>query len=294
MTTESPITYIDHAGHRCLKLVTVHGSAIVALHGGHFVSWVPKGQRDVFWLSPMALPEPAAIRGGVPVCWPWFAKQDMPVGAMQHGPVRNTQWHLSAVLSAGPECVELELRPIPAQDADGPMVYTRGLDVTLRICLRETLEQTLTTTNLRATPFSLTQALHSYFAVGDAQRVHVDGLDGARVVSRLETHEARSQAGPVMTGVACDNTYCFALEQPMFHYQLVDPAWRRTITLEVSGSRSMVVWNPGEVGAKAMVDVPPAAWRDFICVEAANAGDDVVLLEPGTSHSLRQCLRCEA
>ena len=294
MTTESPITFIDHSGHRCLKLVTVHGIAIVALHGGHVVSWVPNGQHDVFWLSPMALPEPAAIRGGVPVCWPWFAKQDMPAGAMQHGPVRNTQWHLSAVLSAGPECVELELRPAPAKEADSPMAFTRGLDVALRICLRETLEQTLTTTNLRATPFSLTQALHSYFAVGDVQQVHVDGLEGAQVVSRLEPLQSQTQAGPVMTGEACDSTYCFDVEQPAFHYQLVDAAWRRTITLEVSGSRSMVVWNPGQVGAKTMVDVPSAAWKDFICVEASNAGDDVVLLEPGGSHSLRQWLSCKA
>lgn len=75
MNLPPQITLLDHAGHSCLQLKTRHGSAVVALHGAHLLSWLPKGQHDLFWLSPLALPEPAAIRGGVPVCGPWFAKQ---------------------------------------------------------------------------------------------------------------------------------------------------------------------------------------------------------------------------
>lgn len=292
MTPEPPITFVDHAGHHCLKLSTVHGSALVSLHGGHLLSWVPLGGRDVLWLSPAALPEPAAIRGGVPICWPWFAKEGMPEGAMQHGPVRNALWSLMAVHAAGQEAVDVELSPAPELVLNGPMAHTNGLKVALRIRLGQSLVQELTTSNKRDKPFVLTQAMHTYFAVGDVEKVSVHGLDGARYKSRLELHEVRTQVGPVTTGLACDSTFVQTQGPRTYQYALVDPAWQRTIQIETSGSQSMVVWNPGQLGAQSMADVPSVAWRDFLCVETANAADDRVHLEPGASHTLRQLLRC--
>jgi glucose-6-phosphate 1-epimerase len=173
MDTPQRITTIDYADHHCLHMCGAHGAAIISLHGAQLLSWVPAGQNEVFWLSPRALPEPAAIRGGVPVCWPWFASQGMPIGAMSHGPVRNRLWEVAATdhgdFADANQPLRITLTPTPALTPDDPLCrYAAGLQVSLSVELGDTLTQTLTTHNWGEQPFVLTEALHSYFAVTDA------------------------------------------------------------------------------------------------------------------------------
>jgi glucose-6-phosphate 1-epimerase len=157
MSTQSNIQPMNHAGHACLQLTTRHGTAIVALHGAQILSWHPKGHRDVFWLSTLSEPAPAAIRGGVPVCWPWFGKQGMPQGGMQHGPVRNRPWDVISVQDDSAEVISLTLAPCRATTPDDPLArFARQLQLTMRIDLQETLTQTLETRNSGMQPFVLT------------------------------------------------------------------------------------------------------------------------------------------
>jgi glucose-6-phosphate 1-epimerase len=322
------ITRLRHAGHDALQLTTRHGSAIVALHGAHLLSWVPVGQREVFWLSPDALPEPAAIRGGVPVCWPWFAKQGMPEGAMQHGPVRGLPWQISAIHASSDDEISLSFQPCAqaAHDAGlealapGLNALTPGLgalvpslQVNLRLTLGQSLRQTLNTRNSGAAPFALTQALHSYFAVSHAAQVSIDGLVGLPYQDRLRDLASDVQRTAFALDQACDRTYSHLPQnqpsqddasqaqlpqnhlpegagQPAHRYALTDPAWQRRIEIDTQGSQSVVVWNPGLATARKMADVPDDGWQDFFCIEAANAGPDVVLLAPGATHSLEQTL----
>ena len=285
------ITRRQHAGHDALQLSTRHGTAIVALHGAHLLSWVPAGQRDVFWLSPHALPEPAAIRGGVPVCWPWFAKQGMLESAVQHGTVRNLPWQISAIHSSSDDEVSLSLAPC-AQAAHGASfaALAPGLQVSLRITLSATLSQTLHTRNLGSEPFQLTQALHSYFAVGDAAQVGIEGLDGLPYLDKLRELTTDVQHTPFALDQACDRTYHHASQDSQHRYILTDPAWQRRIVIDTQGSQSVVVWNPGSEGARKISDMPDDGWQDFFCIEAANAGPDVVVLAPGAEHRLGQTL----
>ncbi len=289
------ITLVDHAGHRALQLATRHGRAVVALHGAQLLSWIPTGQREVFWLSPGALPEPAAIRGGVPVCWPWFAKQGMPDGAMQHGPVRGLPWQISAIHASSGEEVSLSLQPCAqvAQEAH-LRALAPGLQVSLRITLGQTLSQSLQTRNSGDQPFQLTQALHSYFAVSHAAQVSIDGLVGLPYQDRLRDLATDVQRSAFALEQACDRTYAqppAGAAQPSAHrYRLSDPAWQRRIVIDTLGSASVVVWNPGRETARRMADVPGHSWQDFFCIEAANAGPDVVTLAPGATHSLAQTL----
>lgn len=292
------ITLVDHAGHRALQLSTRHGRAIVALHGAQLLSWIPVGQRDVFWLSPGALPEPAAIRGGVPLCWPWFARQGMPEGAMQHGPVRSLPWQVSAIHASSDEEVSLSLQPCAqvAQDT-GFSALAPGLQVSLRITLGQTLSQRLQTRNLGAQPFALTQALHSYFAVSQAAQVGIDGLVGLPYQDRLRALASDVQRSAFALDQACDRTYvqpqppAGAAQPPAHRYRLNDAPWQRRIVIDTLGSASVVVWNPGRDTAARMADVPGDSWQDFFCIEAANAGPDVVTLAPGAAHALAQTLR---
>jgi len=295
----SPITPVTYAGHQALQLSTRHGVAVVALHGAHLLSWVPKGHRDVFWLSPQALPEPASIRGGVPVCWPWFATQRMPAGAMQHGPVRNLPWRVRTVHSSDEDEVSLTLEPVVQTALDAQFsALAPGLQLSLRITLGSSLRQTLHTRNAGAQSFTLTQALHTYFAVGQATQVGIEGLVGLRYQERnapnTEVQHAPFALDPFTP--ACDRIYQHEMpnDRPLadrlsgYRYTLLDPVWARRVVIETQGSQSVVVWNPGSGGARKIVDVPDDAWQDFFCIEAANAGPDAVVLTPGAEHSLTQ------
>ena len=287
------ITPIHHAGHAALRLSTRHGTAVIALQGAHLLSWVPTGQRDVFWLSPDSPPEPAAIRGGVPVCWPWFAKQGMAEEAPQHGPARVVPWEVSAVHASDADEISLSLAPC----VDAVLArLAPGLQATVQITLGRSLRQTLTTRNLGEKTFALTQALHSYLAVSDASQVRIEGLAGHAYLDKLRGMLPDVQQATFVLDRACDRIYHDvqdAGEPWSGRYTLADGGWHRRITLLTQGSRSVVVWNPGSQGARTMADVPDDGWQHFFCIEAANAGPDVIALAPGAEHRLAQTLSIE-
>lgn len=291
------ITLLPHAGHDCLQLRTRHGMATVALHGAHLLSWVPAGQREVLWLSPLALPEPAAIRGGVPVCWPWFARQGAPLNGAQHGPVRSLPWQVSSIHTSSDDAIRLSLVPVAQAVPDtqapalGDLFSTLQVSLTLSLC--DTLQQTLHTRNLGNQPFVLTQALHSYFAVGDARQVGIDGLVGLAYSDSLRDGAPAVQHMPFALEQACDRIYHhgnLASPAPEHRYTVVDPLWQRRIHIDTGGSQSVVVWNPGADRALQMADVPDDGWPGFFCVETTNAGPDTITLAPGAAHALRQTL----
>lgn len=290
------------ASHEAVRINTRHGTALIALHGAHVLSWLPKGEREVFWMSPDSLPEPAAIRGGVPVCWPWFAKQGQSPAAAQHGPLRNLHWQVSAVHEASDEAVHLSLVPaLQAQALASGTSFAEGVPpgLTLRMDLHvgANLRQSLHTENKTGAGFALTQALHSYYAVSHAVQVHIDGLQGLSYSDKLRDYAEDVQREPFAFArvpvQACDRIYEHpaAAQAASQRYLIRDAAWQRQIEIEVHGSRSVVVWNPGAQNARHMVDVPDDGWTGFFCVEAANAGADVVQLAPGQSHTLTQVLR---
>ena len=282
------ITRLPHAGHDSLQLTTRHGVAVLALQGAHLLSWVPTGQHEVFWLSPQSQPEPAAIRGGVPVCWPWFAKQGMPADALQHGPVRNLPWQISGIHACSDDEISLSLAPCER------VALAPDLAVSLRITLGASLSQTLHTRHMGSQPFQLTQALHSYFAVGDATQISIEGLEGLPYLDKLRGMTPHVQQTPFALDRSCDRIYHHeaqdAAANTPHRYTLTDPALKRRIVIETQGSQSVVVWNPGSDVARTMQDVPDTGWQDFFCIEAANAGPDLITLLPGEEHYLKQTL----
>jgi glucose-6-phosphate 1-epimerase len=295
MDTPQRITTIDYADHHCLHMCGAHGAAIISLHGAQLLSWVPAGQNEVFWLSPRALPEPAAIRGGVPVCWPWFASQGMPIGAMSHGPVRNRLWEVAATdhgdFADANQPLRITLTPTPALTPDDPLCrYAAGLQVSLSVELGDTLTQTLTTHNWGEQPFVLTEALHSYFAVTDARHVQISGLESRPYDCKLSGAQNASHAGIWQLDQACDRVYQQDPLSTEHGYTLIDPAGGRQVHITTQGSQSVVVWNPGAEAANKMADVSDAAWHHFVCIEVANAGADRIALAPGGQHTLTQTI----
>lgn len=269
----------EFLGLPALLIRTPQAAAALSLHGGQLLSYVPDGFDDLLWLSPDSKRAPDAIRGGVPVCWPYFGRQGQAGDVPQHGFARNAAWTLVEATNGPDGGIMIELSLEHANT-------TLRLTQTLRI--GRGLTQSLTTRNTGTAPVAFTQALHTYFHVGDAQRIHVDGLDGLAYADKYDGREhlqagAWNLRGPRDPGRS-DRIY----HRAGGRYVLYDPVLRRRIELRTSGSRSLVVWNPGEQGIARISDAPADGWRHFVCLEAANAGEDVIELAPGETHTLRQ------
>lgn len=269
-------------GLPALRIDTPLASAAVSLHGGQLLSYAPRGFDDLLWLSPISKRAPDAIRGGVPVCWPYFGRQGQPAQVPQHGFARNTQWTLtdSGIDSEGAATIELAL----------PEHAGTALRLSQTLHIGHELRQSLTTHNAGAETVAFTQALHTYFHVGDAERVRVSGLDGLTYADKYDGGE-HAQSGewnlqdPRDPGRS-DRIY----HRTGNRFALTDPVLGRRIDLTTAGSRSLVVWNPGASGIAALGDAPADGWHRFVCLEAANAGEDVVSLAPGRTHVLQQTI----
>ncbi len=270
----------DFKGFTAWKVETPFSTAAISVFGGQLLSFVPAGGQDVMWLSPSAKQPPTPIRGGAPVCWPYFARQGQGNDVPSHGFVRTVPWQLRDARREADGSIVLTLVP--------PVIDTLDLRLQMVVRVGRTLEQELITENTGSQPASITQALHNYFNVSDALKVDVSGLDGLTYLDKLDGGTAHVQQGdwnlrdPRDPGRS-DRIYT----QAGGHYVLRDPGFKRTIDITTSGSRSAVVWNAGEVAAAKMDDIG-AAWRNYVCVEAGNVGPDVIALAPGGRHTLKQ------
>lgn len=266
---------IAHIGHRDF-------TATVSLYGGQLLTWRPSDQAPVLWISELATLEPGkAIRGGVPIIFPWFGAHPTDSSKPSHGVARNRLWRVVQVSNlAGGEIViqmsltdDEETRPIWAHRFRLDVVYVIG----------RTLTATLTAFNIDDKPFTMGGALHTYFAVGSTPVVSVDGLEGAeyddKVIGGLHI-----QKYPVQFEEEVDRVYFSA--EPTIIY---DPTLQRQIHINKRNSDTTVVWNPGVTAKKA--DLSADAWSQFICVEAAKHGDDVVTLAPGEHFAFSQTIR---
>ena len=270
----------DFNGFTAWKVETPFSTAAISVFGGQLLSFVPKGGQDVMWLSPQAKQPPTPIRGGSPVCWPYFAKQGQSGEMPSHGLVRTVPWELRDAVREADGTVVLTLAP--------PALEGLSLRLTMVLRIGRTLEQELRTENTGSLPLTFTQALHNYFNVSDALKVDVSGLNGLTYLDKLDAGNAHVQQGdwnlrdPRDPGRS-DRIYTAAGGR----YELRDPGFARRIVISTEGSRSAVLWNAGQAAAAKMDDIG-AGWRNYVCIEAANVSDDAIELAPGGHHSLKQ------
>ncbi len=262
-----------------------HCTASIALQGAHLLSWTPANEQPVIWLSKDArFTEGKAIRGGIPVCWPWFGAHDSEPSFPAHGLARTAPWEVVGTerLDDGGSRISFCLD----MDGSNPMwPYPTACE--LCVTLGNTLEMALTTTNQGAGAIVVGQALHSYFAVGDIGKATVHGLDGRPYLDKLDGFKRQIQEGSISFDAETDRVYL----QTAGECRIEDRELNRTIHIEKSGSASTVVWNPGRERAAAMGDLGEDGYRTMLCVESANAADDVVRIAPGCSTSLSVCYR---
>jgi len=255
-------------------------TADVYLHGAQVTSWRPAGDEDVLFVSKESwFQDGKAIRGGVPICFPWFGKRADDPSAPSHGFARTRAWTLDAVEQrGGTVVVTLQTTSDATTRASWPHDFT----LVHRVTIGATLEMALVMTNTGIAPLRFEEALHTYHRVGAIESLRITGLDGAAYLDNAAGGEPGLQRGDlVMTGPT-DRAYLDTTAA----LELIDPTLRRRVRVEKRDSRSTVTWNPWFVGALALTDLGSDEWRRMVCVEAANIKSDAVELPPGGTHTM--------
>lgn len=275
------------AGFPIAALAGPHGSCEVSLYGGHVLSYRPLGQAPVLFMSRKSLFEPGKpIRGGIPVCWPWFGPHPAEKDKPAHGFARLLPWTvLTAEYTSQVTDIKLGLGDSDATRAFWPHAF----DLTLRVVLDTTLRVELTTRNRDKAPLTIAEALHTYLVVRDVTRVAVLGLEGARFYDSLTGQEHPAQKGAVHIHGETDRVYHDA--QP--ECRVDDLGLGRQIVLAKHGSHSTVVWNPWIEKSRRLPDFGDDEYPGMLCVETANARQAAVSLPPGEEHTLALSLRAE-
>ena len=258
------------------EIQTPQASARVALHGAQLLAWQPAGAQPVIWVSQAAVFEPGQpVRGGVPVCWPWFGPRE---GLPMHGFVRTRLWQVRETSLDADQQVVLRLGL--QDDTDTRTLWDFAFDLELVLTVGATLTIKLISRNTGDQPFTLTDALHSYFGVGDIHQTTVQGLDGCDYLDKVQNFAQARQVGAVEITGETDRIYVNTTADCVIE----DRVQQRNIRISKSGSSSTVVWNPWR--DKVFADMAAGEYQQMLCVETCNAGPDQITLAPGQSHAL--------
>lgn len=281
----------------CWRIRLGDAELLVAEQGAQVLSYRQGDAAPIIWLSEnAAFKQGQSVRGGVPVCWPWFGdlarnpedvrqayKGNQPAPA--HGLVRNIDWTLDHSASDATSATLV----FSCSDSlgDWPHAVVPSLGIRLD---EQGLHLSLTSHNQGDMPVALSQALHSYFAVSDIHQVAVEGLDGCAYIETLEDWQQRQQQGDLRFKSETDRIY---LDLPS-RLVLRDDGLCRRIVLDTRGSRSAVLWNPWIAKAQRLSQFADDAWQRMLCIETANVLGDHVQLEPRASHVLSVSIAVEA
>ncbi|MCB1064206.1 MAG: D-hexose-6-phosphate mutarotase [Verrucomicrobiae bacterium] len=269
---------------------TPTATAEICLHGAQLTAFHPASEEQpVIWLSPTAVWDSSkAIRGGIPVCWPWFGDHPSDPEKPAHGFARTSLWEVIATSQPESDIIRVELN-LPA-DAAPTELFAPAFELTLVITVADTLSLELTTTNRSPDPFEITEALHTYLNVGAIETVRCVGLNGIGYRDKMDGFQSKRQSGDILFDSPVDRVYEGTSAEVLVH----DPAFDRKIRVSKSGSDTTVIWNPWISGAARFGDMPEKGYRTMVCVEAANAGADSLTLQPGEIHSLSTTIGVEA
>jgi len=271
------------AGLPIISLVNAYGTCELSLYGGQVLSYRPTGHVPVLFTSKAAVYEPGKpIRGGIPICWPWFGPSSDKAQPL-HGFARLMQWGLQATeYSSDVTEVRLALSDSELTRHFWPYAF----DLTLRVWLDQRLNLALTTVNRDKRPFTLTQAFHPYFRVRQITDTTVRGLDQA-LYTDLLTGQTGVQQGALNIRSETDRVYLPTSPECV----LQDTGIGRAIAVAFTGTRRLVVWNPWIDKAHAMPDFGDDEYQRMLCIEPANTAEDAVMLEPGARHTLSVALQ---
>jgi len=270
-----------------VRVTTPEGTGEMYLHGAQVTSWKPAGAEEVIFLSQRAQwHEGIAIRGGIPICFPWFrAKADDP-RAPAHGFVRTRAWQLESITRHDGA---VSVAMATASDADTRKWWPFDFRLVHRVTFGTKLKLELTVTNTGNGPLRFEEALHTYHRVGHIDTVRIIGLDGVSYLDNTDSNRELTQQGDIAITKQTDSAYL----NTQHVIELIDGEQQRRIRTVKENSLTTVIWNPWQEGAKAMSDLGDEEWRYMACAEASNILGFAVDLAPSQQHTIRATLEVQ-
>ncbi|WP_318519167.1 D-hexose-6-phosphate mutarotase [Photobacterium leiognathi] len=268
------VTVCEYQGISIIRVIHPLAEAGISLHGGHLIWFKPAGEKDIIWLSENAeFDTQKAIRGGIPVCWPWFGK----AGTPSHGFARTSQWTLQehrenengVIVSLQLEDNE-ETRAIWPHKFNNVLTFEIGTELTV----------SLTSTNTDSQPWSYGGALHTYFDIADINNIEITGM-GSTYLDSTQQGKA-CEGGDVLTFTSeTDRVYT----QPEATITINDKNNKRNILVTNEGHNAAVIWNPWQELSISMGDMADNSFETMVCVEST-IHQPSIELAPGQSHTL--------
>jgi D-hexose-6-phosphate mutarotase len=273
-------------GLQRLVIHTAQADAEIYLHGAHVTQFQPKGQKPVLFMSAKSMFEPGKpLRGGVPICFPWFGARQNGQPGSPHGFARLMEWELISAEQSS-EGVEIHLRLVSSEATRALWAGEFVADYRVRIGTALGLE--LQVRNTGSQPLRIEEALHTYLAVNDVRQVSIEGLAGVSYFTAVGTPRTETEgAAPIRITAETDRVYLNTQSACVAH----DPGWQRRLLVEKTGSKATVVWNPWIAKAKAMPDFGDDEWPSMLCIETCNVRENAVTIAPGQSHAMSAIIR---
>ncbi len=263
-----------------IEITNKAATAKIALQGAHIFHYQRSGEAPLLWLSEISEYEKGkAIRGGVPICWPSFGNNNPDL--QQHGFARVMMWRCENIDELDPHTTKVTFSLQDSQESRA--LWNYKFHVQYIVTVGKTLQMELQTTNLDTKPFILSQALHTYFQISSIEDVAIEGLDRKTYLDAL-TLKNELQKGDISFESEVDRVY------QGVDGEIVLKDSKHQIHIQNGGSKSVVVWNPWIKKCASMSAMQPEAYKEFVCIESANAYEDKRELQPQSSHTLKAVL----
>jgi len=272
----------DENGLHYIEVDNTFAKAKIALQGAHIMHWQPKTEKHpVLWLSDHArYVKGRSIRGGVPICWPWFGAHPTDSSLCPHGFARVIPWQLIDVDSTYSGATRIALQMMQTKEAERQLSYPYVL--TLLITIGRRLKVDMATTNKADHPFMIGEAFHTYLNVSDIEKIRITGLQECLYADKMRQYERHVEHSLLKFNGEFDRVYLNHSADCVVH----DAGYDRLIRVSKSGSNTTIVWTPGEEKAHTMGDMGNGdEWRKMICVESANAMENSVVINPNRTHN---------
>jgi glucose-6-phosphate 1-epimerase len=280
---ENELQFVDiEHGFTYIEINNAKAHATISTYSGQVLSYRPKSQKDdLLFVSEKAYYEDGkAIKGGIPVCWPWFGADPDDLGRPAHGFVRNRQWEVTGSESLANGATKVVLAMVDGDQTRE--IWPHPFKLSIEITVGDSLKVALVTHNSGDESIIISQALHTYFYVGDISKVQVLGLDGIDYIDKVDEFAEKTQSGPVTINGEVDRIYKGVTGELVID----DASLGRRIRIASRGCSTAVVWNPWSEIAASMGDLDDDDYKKMICVEAANAGPETVEIAAGSEYRL--------
>lgn len=286
---EGEIGFAELEDDLCFAMIAnKNADANICLYGAQVTTYNPIGTVDVLWMSPDSLfQEGSAIRGGIPVCFPWFGPHETNANLPQHGFARLMNWEVieTKSLPNGETLLRLQLcssektKEYWESDFCAEMTFIVGTKLSI----------SLKVTNTGTDILEYSSALHSYFNLSSIDSIAIEGLQNTRYQNQLDSGDY-IQEEELLTINKAETRHYYNTEADCV---INDRFFNRKIRIEKTGSKNTTVWNPWEETCAQMTDMPDDGFHTFVCVETVNKIDDTIKLASGETHETTAVIGAE-